>query len=112
MSLLKIDQRSAALKIKNIKPKFINLIDSNQILFDKNEALKSFDLDDDFDNDSFYDGNEYIKLDTENSNDEETGINNNIIIVTDNSDDNLVLEKNIRILENHLEKLIQKGELL
>ncbi len=64
-----------------IKPKFIHLIDSNQILFHKNEALKSFDLDDDFDNDSVYDRNQYIKLNTENSNAEETGINNNIIVV-------------------------------
>jgi hypothetical protein len=110
MSLIRINKRNPSLQIKNIKPKLINVIDSNKILFDKNEALKSFELDDDF-HDSFFDEEEFTKLDSENSNDEETGINN-IILVSDCNDDNLILEKNIRKLEKHLQNLIQKGELL
>ena len=110
MSLIRINKRNPSLQIKNIKPKLINVIDSNKILFDKNEALKSFDLDDDF-NESFFNGEEYIKIDSESSNDEETGISN-IIIVTDNSENNLVLEKNIQRLERYIKKMIQKNELI
>ena len=110
MSLIRINKRNPSLQIKNIKQKLINVIDSNKILFDKNEALKSFDLDDDF-NESFFNGEEYIKIDSESSNDEETGISN-IIIVTDNSENNLVLEKNIQRLERHIKKMIQKNELI
>ena len=107
MSLKRKNQRNPSIQIKNLKPKFINFIDSKSILFEKDEALKPLDLDDDFNNNVIL-KNEYIKENSDNINEQNTTIieKSNIIIISDRYIDDKILEKNLYKLEKHINNLI------
>ncbi len=97
-------------KAQQIKKKQINIIDSEKILFEKNEALKELELNDE----DIYDNLKIHVINDENNKKTQTELiqdstlikNSNIIIISERSCNvHDLIEKNI----NKLEKQIQKN---
>ena len=107
MSLRRINQRNPSIQIKNIKPKLINLIEPKSILLEKDEALKPLELDDEFNN-HFILKEEYIEENLDNIKEQKTTLieKTNIIIISDRYNDDMILEKNLYLLEKHIDRLI------
>ena len=98
-------------KAQQIKKKQINIIDSEKILFEKNEALKELELNDD----DIYDNLKIHVIDDENNiksptQDSTIIKNSNIIIISDRSCNvHDLIEKNINKLEKHIKKNSEKN---
>jgi hypothetical protein len=102
-------------KDKQIKKKQINIFDSEKILFEKNEALKELELNDDviYDNLNFHTINEkFNKQSTkEIINDSSLIKSSNIVIVSDRSCNYVhdLIEKNINKLEKQIKNNSEKN---
>ena len=100
---------------QEIKKKQINVFDSEKILFEKNEALKELELNDDviYDNLNFHTINEkFNKQSTkETTNDSSLIKSSNIVIVSDRSCNYVhdLIEKNINKLEKQIKNNSEKN---
>ena len=102
-------------KDKQIKKKQINIFDSEKILFEKNEALKELELNDD----DIYDNFNLNVINDEYNNKSTTEIihdttlikSSNIIIISDRNSNNVhdLIEKNLNKLEKHIQKSSDKN---
>ena len=100
---------------QEIKKKQINVFDSEKILFEKNEALKELELNDD----DIYDNLNLNVINDEYNNKSTTEIihdttlikSSNIIIISDRNCNNVhdLIEKNLNKLEKHIQKSSDKN---
>ena len=107
MSSIMNYRESPILKIKCQNRKTFNILDSNQILYEKNNALKSIELDDDDDIEEINTNS----LETRSPQYKEINNDDNyIVIVSDRNCENneFILEKNICKLEKHIKKVFKK----
>ena len=100
-------RESPILKMKCQNRKTFNILDSNQILYEKNNALKSIELDDDDDIEEINTNS----LETRSPQYKEINNDDNyIVIVSDRNCKNneFVLEKNIHKLEKYIKNVFKK----